>query len=59
MVNSMNSSKTFIGLPEEENLTYDNVDINDKYHLNVIVPFVWSFIIVFGILGKNKLTLAI
>lgn len=30
------------------------VDINERYYLNVIVPVVWSMIIFLGILGKQN-----
>ena len=41
---------------EEDDSTFinDQVDINVKYNLYVIVPIVWSIIILLGILGINK-----
>jgi hypothetical protein len=41
-------------LDNEEAFSNENIDINDKYHLNIIVPIIWSFIIFFGIFGKNQ-----
>jgi len=35
-----------------ESIIYTDVDINERYNLHVIVPVLWSLIIVFGILGK-------
>ena len=35
-----------------ESIIYTDEDINERYNLHVIVPVLWSLIIVFGILGK-------
>ena len=49
----MNSSLLF----DTHNLTIvsgdDDMDINRKYHLHIIVPILWSLIIIFGILGSS------
>ena len=47
------SSSNISYFDEGENYTSDNIDINDKYHLNIIVPIIWSFIIFFGIFGNK------
>jgi hypothetical protein len=31
----------------------DYEDINQKYNLHIIVPILWSLIIIFGIIGKE------
>lgn len=31
----------------------EEVDINKKYYLNIIVPILWSLIIIFGVLGNG------
>ena len=38
-----------------DSISDDGEDINERYNLHIIVPVLWSLIIVFGILGKLKL----
>ncbi len=53
---SLIANLTNITLTANLNVTDDSehIDINKKYYLNIIVPILWSLIIIFGILGRNK-----
>lgn len=35
-----------------EGAAYADEDINERYNLHIIVPALWSLIIIFGIIGK-------
>jgi KISS1 receptor len=37
----------------DDSLTYVEEDINEKYNLHIIVPVIWSFIIVGGVVGNG------
>lgn len=38
-----------------EGITYADEDINQRYNLHIIVPVLWSLIIIFGIIGNEAL----
>ena len=44
--------KAQLPLEYSESIICTDEDINERYNLHVIVPVLWSLIIVFGILGN-------
>lgn len=42
-------------LDYSDSISDGDEDINERYNLHIIVPVLWSLIIVFGILGILKL----
>lgn len=56
MSNNLNNQMMMTMMNESVNHTLvdgsNDVDLNEKYFLHIIVPILWSIIVLFGIIGK-------